>query len=377
MSTALVFGANGVSGLALLDALTASSSLEWKKIIAVSRRPPVLDHQDDRVKFVSVDLLGDVDDLASKLQEAGGEEATHVAFYAYVAKSEENELIEVNRKLFGNSLEAVSRVAPNVKAFLLQTGYKYYGVHKGGKYLAPTPFKEDAPRHRGDNFYFVQEDMLREAAQKNGWGWLVVRPNFIHGVSLGNFMSFATTVALYASARKAANQPLVFPGSSASYNLKYDHSTASNNAAFQLFALQNEKAYNRTFNIHDGQPVAWNKLWAKIADYFGVKLASPPVDPLPSSSTAGEDVAILHSTAEWSASQQSTFDNLVAEQGLDKKAFDYATWDFLDFGTARTWPDQASLDEARSIGWDKSVDTFEEGFKKVFERLKELKVIPK
>ncbi|GAA6034193.1 hypothetical protein JCM8097_003773 [Rhodosporidiobolus ruineniae] len=376
MSTALIFGANGVSGLALIEALSQTSTAEWKKIIAVSRRPAVLDHQDSRVEFVSADLLGSKDELVSKLKKAGAAEVTHVAFYAYVAKDDEEELIEVNRKLFSNSLNAIAAASPHVKAVLLQTGYKYYGVHKGGDYLASTPFKEDAPRHKGDNFYYVQEDMLREAAKKHGWAPIITRPNFIQGASLGNFMSLATTVALYAAGRKAADESLVFPGSSASYNLAYDFSYAGNNARFQIFALTNEKAYGRVFNIHDGKPVRWSELWPKIANYFDVSLPSPPADSAPSNKKIGSDIVLLHPSESWAASHASTFSALTEKHDLNPDAFSkFATWSFLDFATGRTWADVASMDAAREIGWTEEVDTFE-SFVKVFEQLKKLKIIP-
>jgi hypothetical protein len=58
-----------------------------------------------------------------------------------------------------------------------------YGVHKGGEFLAETPFRENAPRHQGLNFYYVQEDMLKEAAKKSEYHWIVSRPNFIVGQS--------------------------------------------------------------------------------------------------------------------------------------------------------------------------------------------------
>lgn len=66
---------------------------------------------------------------------------------------------------------------------LIHCPFPDYGVHKGGKYLAKTPFQEDAPRHKGLNFYYVQEDMLKEAAKKSGYHWIVSRPNFIIGQS--------------------------------------------------------------------------------------------------------------------------------------------------------------------------------------------------
>ncbi|GEM11724.1 NAD dependent oxidoreductase [Rhodotorula toruloides] len=360
----------------MLRALSASSDKEWKKIIAISRCPPVLDHKDPRVVFESVDLLAPKDELVQKLRHAGAAEASHTFFYAYIAKEDEQELIDVNRALFGNAMGAVATVAKQMKVFLLQTGYKYYGTHKGGKHLAAYPWRADSPRHEGGNFYYVQEDMLKDACSKNGWKWIVTRPNFILGITKGNLMSLATTVALYASGCKALNQALVFPGSSASYKLEYDQSTAANNAAFQIFAATTEKAYDRAFNIYDGNTETFADLWPKIANYFGVKLASPPADEPPSSANIGVDVVNLHSAAAWAKKHKSDLEKLVKEKNLDSDALKYATWDFLDFATSRTWKDRATLDEASLIGWTKSVDSFEDGFKPVFEELKRLKVIP-
>ncbi len=79
-------------------------------------------------------------------------------------------------------------------------------------------------------------------------------------------MSLAVTLALYATARKALGQPLFYPGSPTSYNLKYDHSVASNNAAFQLYTAKNEKAADRALNIHDGRPMTFAELWPKVAE---------------------------------------------------------------------------------------------------------------
>jgi hypothetical protein len=65
-----------VSGLALLEALSKTSSSEWTKIIAVSRRPPVLEHKDPRIEFVSVDLLAGREEIITSLRKAGAENAT-------------------------------------------------------------------------------------------------------------------------------------------------------------------------------------------------------------------------------------------------------------------------------------------------------------
>jgi hypothetical protein len=91
-----------ISGLATITELTSRPAEDWKKIIAISRSEPRFDHQDDRIVFKSVDLLGPKEKLVSALKEAGAEEADYVFFYAYIAKEDEQELIDINQVLFRN-----------------------------------------------------------------------------------------------------------------------------------------------------------------------------------------------------------------------------------------------------------------------------------
>ncbi|KAJ9099717.1 hypothetical protein QFC20_005595 [Naganishia adeliensis] len=308
--------------------------------------------------------------------DADAEEARHVFFYSYIAKDEEEDLVGTNKKLFENTLEALARVATKLEVLLLQTGHKYYGVHKGGEYLAPTPFRESAPRHKGLNFYYVQEDMLKEAAKKSGYHWIVSRPNFIIGESRGNFMSLAVTLGLYAAIHKHLGKPLNFPGSSATYNLPYDFSTADHNAAHQLYLVNKKEAYDRAFNVHDGKPLKFAEVWSKVADYFGLNLPNPPADEAPDANAIGKEVVLLHSSADFGKQNKSAIESWVKKHDLDPSAAEYATWDFLDFATARTWSDLASLDEAKSVGWTEQCDTWEQGFKAVFDAMRRDKMIP-
>jgi len=62
---------------------------------------------------------------------------------------------------------------------------QYYGVHKGKEDLAELPFVEDAPRHTGANFYFTQEDLLKDYAEKYQWRYIITRPATIIGVAKG------------------------------------------------------------------------------------------------------------------------------------------------------------------------------------------------
>jgi hypothetical protein len=190
---------------------------------------------------------------------------------------------------------------------------------------------------------------------------------------------------------------LIFPGSSATYDLSYDFSTATHNAAHQLFLVQHEEAYDRAFNIHDGKQIKFSELWPKVAEsvachvpgagcngadhachhsYFGMGLPQPPADEAPDGNKIGKEVVLLHSAAKFAQENQKAIEDWVQKYDLDSAAPDYATWDFLDFATGRTWSDLASLDEAKSVGWTEECDTWEAGFKAVFDEMRKDKVIP-
>ncbi|KND03569.1 uncharacterized protein SPPG_01044 [Spizellomyces punctatus DAOM BR117] len=377
MPSAIVFGANGISGTAMLQALVAQEPAQFSKIVAISRRPPQINLDDPRIHFVSIDILNSsLNEIIKKMRDAGTQDASHAFHYTYIAKNDEEELTEVNKELFHKALEATAAVAKDLKCFLLQTGYKYYGVHKGGKYLAPIPFKEDAPRHEGLNFYYVQEDMLKEAAEKHNWKWIVTRPNFIIGVTKGNFMNLAVTLALYAVLRKELGQPFTFPGNQIMYDNIVDHSAAINNARFQLWCGENlEKTGNRAFNIHDGDKIRFRDVWPKIANYFGLSLPSEAEFFTIPKPKPGE-IALQLSVEEYAKDKHDLWRKISQKYGLDESAFNYATWDFADFATGRTWPDDGDMSRAREAGWTTTVDSFEM-YKEVFEKMKRLQMIPK
>jgi nucleoside-diphosphate-sugar epimerase len=124
---AVIFGANGVSGIAMTKTLLASE--EWGPIICVSRRPPQLEEaaNDSRIHFVSIDIIqSSADDLASKLSAAGAAVAQHAFFYAYIEKQDPKESVDVNMMLLEKALHALGLVSPKLKSFMLQTGSKVF-----------------------------------------------------------------------------------------------------------------------------------------------------------------------------------------------------------------------------------------------------------
>lgn len=75
--------------------------------------------------------------------------------------------------------------------------------------------------------------------------------------------------------------------------------------------------------------------------------------------------------------QKDVWDRIASKHSLDTKAFDYATWDFGDFACGRVWPDDGDMSAARGVGWDVTIDSWEDGWKQVFEELKKDGIIPK
>ena len=67
---AIVIGASGMSGQSMVDVL-AKDSNRWKKVYALSRRPPQLDAGNTNVEHVAVDFLKQPDEVAAILQKVG------------------------------------------------------------------------------------------------------------------------------------------------------------------------------------------------------------------------------------------------------------------------------------------------------------------
>ena len=125
---ACVWGANGISGLAMIDHLLEQPSSEWGKIICISRRPCQYEFDDRRVVFVSIDLLqSNVEEIVRVLDQVQGRTITDVFHYTYIEKKTEEELDEVNRSILTKALDVCAQLAgETLRSFSLQTGYKVH-----------------------------------------------------------------------------------------------------------------------------------------------------------------------------------------------------------------------------------------------------------
>lgn len=300
---------------------------------------------------------------------------------------------------------AITGADKKLKRVLLTTGAKQYGVHLGP---VKVPMEESDPwidgPGRPPNFYYAQQNIIKDYAAKATWDWVVTYPNDVIGVAKGNFMNLATSIGLYAAISKELGGEMPFPGSERFYT-RFDSFTSSRlHASFCLWAALEPKCSNQAFNVANGEAESWQNLFPKLAKRFGckippkqfaspadkeassvVKLAeTPPIADFPASALGLE--GSVHQGAveqridlvKWSQRDdvKKAWESLAEREGLDKSAFEKATWGFLGFVLGRNYDLVISMSKARKFGWQGYVDTWE-ALDVCFGELEEEKSLPR
>ncbi len=121
---ALITGANGITGSAILEYLAKTTTPEqWSKIITTSRSPFQTNIKDPRVEFIALDFSQEPARLVKKMHDVC-KDVTHAYFSSYVHRDDFAELNTANRALFENFLTALLEVALDLENCTLQTGGK-------------------------------------------------------------------------------------------------------------------------------------------------------------------------------------------------------------------------------------------------------------
>ncbi|BCS02836.1 SDR family oxidoreductase [Aspergillus luchuensis] len=353
---AFVTGANGISGYAIVEHLIRQPKHEWSKIIVSSRRPLPTPWIDPRVEFVAVDFLESVETIISKLKDICAP-VTHAYFTSYVHDDDFRVLREKNVPLFRNFLDAVDAACPGLQRVSLQTGGKYYGVHLGP---VKVPLEESFPRYddQGFNFYYNQEDYLRETQKRrNTWSYNIIRPNAINGFAPhANGMSEALTIAIYMLICRELNQPATFPGNEYFWNSIDDNSYAPSLADLTVWASSQEHCRDEVFNHVNGDVFVWKHMWQDVAKYFGVKVPEPKFEK-----AAGQAKTLSNEIdmVEWAKDKRAVWETVVQKHGGKVEAFDWGTWGFFNWATGKSWLTISSINKARKYGWQRHDNTFD------------------
>jgi nucleoside-diphosphate-sugar epimerase len=354
----LVAGASGLVGHA---AVRHFAKLPDCEVVAVSRRVP------DAVagaQFISVDLL---DSRHCAEVFASMSDVTHLIYAAVNEKPGlmegwlDRQQMQTNLAMLRNLFEPLAPVAKNLQHVSLLQGTKAYGAHLGPIAL---PARERAPRHPHQNFYWLQEDYLREKQAGKPWRWTILRPQLVIGEAVGSNLNVIPAIGVYAAIRRDAGLPLAYPGGP---RLIFEMVDVDLLARSMAWAADTPACGNGIFNIANGDVFVWDEVWPTIADSLGMKPGAP--EPM---SLATE---MPKRAAEWEAIVRKY--NLRAP--ADLHAFVGESFHLADFvfnsGGKHPGVTLVSTIKARQAGFHDCIDT-EDMLRKWFRRFQELRLLP-
>jgi len=349
---ALVIGVTGISGHNTAERLLDRG---WQ-VTGVSRSTP---GGLSGVRHISVDIT-DAGATRAALRDAN---PTHLFFGTWSRQGTEADNIRVNGAMLRNVLEGVEN-ARDLQHVALVTGLKHYlgPFESYGKVKPDTPFREEQGRLPYDNFYYEQEDILFDAAERVGFTWSVHRAHTMIGWALGNFMNMGVTLALYGTICRETGRPFVFPGSQEQWEGVTDITDARLLARQLEWAATTPAARNEAFNIVNGDVFRWRRMWGVLAEGLGVEAAPYPGHPTP--------------LEEQMADAPPVWDEIVERYGLVPHDLDrIATWWHSDADLGRPLETFTSMAKSRRFGFLDYQDS-ERSFLDLFERLRAERIIP-
>jgi nucleoside-diphosphate-sugar epimerase len=344
----VVAGAVGVIGRTVISHF---EQLEGWSVVGLSRSRPDFPM---RARHIEVDLL---DEAGSRATLAQLDDATHVVFAALQYRPSLAQQVAPNLALLANLVNGIEAASPRLRHVTLMQGGKAYGCHLGP---FRTPAKESDPRHMGPNFYYDQEDFLRNGCVGKDWSWTALRPEAVFGPAVGNPFNLLMVIAVYALVSKALGLPLVFPGTRQSYDALYQYTDARVLARATEWAATTPACRGEAYNITNGDYFRWSRLFEVVADHFDMRLGTPM--PL--------------SLATMMADKGPVWDALVARHGLRPYRYEQiASWDFGDFVFKTTYDNIMSTIKARKHGFHDCHDS-EDTMVEQLAQLQELGILP-
>lgn len=351
---ALVVGATGITGSNLAEELISQNwttyGLARNHLSTVAGLQPV-----------KADLL-DEESLSEALKDIT---PTHVFFTTWMRKENEQENITVNRAMVQNLLNVLSP-KKSVRHVALVTGLKHYlgpfEAYVNAGTLPETPVREEHSRLEYPNFYYAQEDVVYEAAERDHFSWSIHRPHTVIGYAIGNLMNMGITLAVYASICKETGAKFVWPGSEAQWNGLSDVTDAKILAKQLIWASTTEEAKNQTFNVTNGDVFRWKWLWKRIADYFGIE-------------ADGYSGAIRPLEKEMETKQEA-WSEIAKKYDLKEKDLNRlsSAW-HTDLDLGRPLEVMTDMSKSRKLGFT-AFESTEDSFIHLFEKLRAEKIIP-
>jgi nucleoside-diphosphate-sugar epimerase len=240
----VVAGATGLVGNAALRHFERVGGAE---VVAVSRRRPRELHG---AGHVPIDLL-DAAQCAQVAPEFSG--ATHLIYAAlYEAPNlidgwRDPRQIDINDRMLRNLMAALEPAAPTLKHVALLQGTKAYGSHV-------RPLKVPAREGRSEmyeqpNFYWAQENFLRDLQKGKAWHFSILRPVLIVGLAMGGAMDLIPPLGVYAAMLREQGRDLDYPGGAPRVGQAVDVDLLARAIAW---CGEADAARNEAFNVTNG-----------------------------------------------------------------------------------------------------------------------------
>ena len=353
-----VVGGSGVVGRAILEDLTAAGV----PYVALSRRPPDLPDS----HFVPLDLNDPAQCQTAVVSHLS--DVTHVVYAALyeqpglIAGWQNEEQMQQNLAMLSNLLAPLSKHNKPLQHITLLQGTKAYGAH-----VAPMtiPGREREARHPHKNFYWLQEDLLREQAAQHNWAFTIWRPQIIFGHALNAPMNMLAALGAYAALQSHQGLSLSYPGGPSGVMEAID---ADMLARAIRFAWSNDAFLNETFNITNGDVFRMQDIWPTLCDIFN--LEAGPAAPRLLSETCYDQETIWASIVARHDLKPHSLRQVVGD------SFFYADALLNAGGTQPPPPSLLSTIKLREAGFAECVDT-EVMLRRWFAKLQDLAILPK
>jgi nucleoside-diphosphate-sugar epimerase len=193
-----------------------------------------------------------------------------------------------------NLMDPLTQAAKGLRHVSLLQGTKAYGVHL---HPMPIPARERYPRDQHENFYWLQEDYIREKSAADGWAFSIWRPQLIVGPNYGVVMNLPPIIGAYAALRREEGKPFSFPGGVRWVWEAVDTRLVADAIAWGASA---PVAAGETYNLTNGEVFDWRQIWPAMAEVLGVEVG--PDEPL--------------KLAEWLPAKAGAWDDIIKKYGL-------------------------------------------------------------
>jgi hypothetical protein len=223
-----------------------------------------------------------------------------------------------------------------------------------------VPAREDDPRAAAPNFYYVQEDTLRERQRGKSWTFSTSRPHSFCEASWSEPRNIGLLIAVYAAIQRELGLPLAYPGTEKSFHVATQFTALELLVRALAWMAEEPRCANQAYNIVNGDAPRWSGLWLRFAAHFG--MTAGPAQPV--------------DLAGHMADKDDVWRAIVRRHGLRPTALhSLVLWPYGNYVFAPEWDIISDTSKARGHGFAETVDSGKM-FLDIFEVLRAAKIVP-